>query len=307
MAMNKGLETAPIFAAIDAGGTTFKCALIQLGDEHSGRKVLAGVRIPTTNPNETLSRCAAFFQEKAAQGLQGRAIGIASFGPIDVDLQSPNYGMILDGPKLGWASTNLKTYFESALSVPVSIDTDVNGALLAEMEWGAAKGAKSAAYITIGTGIGAGILANGSLIGKPAHPEFGHIRLKRHNADLDFEGVCSIHGDCLEGLASATALTRRYGAPKSLSPEHIGWEVEAFYLAQACAILSLTLRPNKIILGGGLMLAPHLLAKVREQYANLINNYIGQSKADIEALIITAGLGDDAGLFGGAVLAMRNF
>ena len=305
MILNDGFVSAPIFAAIDAGGTTFKCALIQMGDEQNDRKVLAGVRIPTTNPNETLSRCAAFFQEQAAQGLKARAMGIASFGPIDVDLQSSNYGMILDGPKLGWAATNLKTYFEAALAMPIAIDTDVNGALLAEMEWGAAKRIKSAAYITIGTGIGAGLFANGALIGKPAHPEFGHIRLKRHNADMDFKGVCSIHGDCLEGLASATALTQRYGDPKSLSPEHIGWEIEAFYLAQACNILSLTLRPNKIILGGGLMLAPHLLDKVREQYANLINNYLGQSRADIESIIVTPALGDDAGIFGGAVLAKR--
>ncbi|RKQ71926.1 fructokinase [Litorimonas taeanensis] len=305
MTMNDGLETAPIFAAIDAGGTTFKCALIQMGNEKNHREVLAGVRIPTTSPNETLSRCVAFFQEQAVKGIQARAMGIASFGPIDVDIQSPNYGMILEGPKLGWSATNLKTYFEAALSVPVSIDTDVNGALLAEMEWGAAKGAKSAAYITIGTGIGAGLFANGYLIGKPSHPEFGHIRLKRHDADMDFKGVCSIHGDCLEGLASATALTRRYGDPKSLSPAHIGWDIEAFYLAQACNILSLTLRPNKIILGGGLMLAPHLLDKVREQYANLINNYLGQSEAAINSLIASPALGDDAGLFGGVVLAQQ--
>ena len=303
MAMNEGLETAPIFAAIDAGGTTFKCALIQIGHNQEDRRVLAGERIPTTNPNETLSRCAAFFQEQAAQGIEARAMGIASFGPINVNLQSPNYGMILDGPKLGWAATNLKTYFEAALSVPVSIDTDVNGALLAEMEWGAAKGTKSAAYITIGTGIGAGLFANGDLIGKPAHPEFGHIRLKRHTADRNFKGVCSIHGDCLEGLASAAALTRRYGDPKALSQDHIGWDIEAFYLAQACNVLSLTLRPNKIILGGGLMLAPHLLGKVRKQYADLMNNYLGLSQADIESIIVTPALGDDAGIFGGAVLA----
>ena len=306
MALNDGLEPVPIFAAIDAGGTTFKCALIQLGHNQKDRRVLAGVRIPTTNPDDTLSRCAAFFQEQSAQGIEACAMGIASFGPIDVDVQSPNYGMILDGPKLGWAATNLKTYFEMALSIPVSIDTDVNGALLAEMKWGAAKATTSAAYITIGTGIGAGLFANGALIGKPAHPEFGHIRLKRHNADLDFKGVCSIHGDCLEGLASATALSRRYGDPKALSQDHIGWEQEAFYLAQACNVLSLTLRPNKIILGGGLMLAPHLIGMVRAQYASLIKDYLGQSQADIERLVVSPELGDDAGLFGGAFLAKSN-
>lgn len=306
MVMTEGFTTAPIFAAIDAGGTTFKCGLVQAGQNQNERKVLAGLRIPTTNPDETLSKCAAFFQEHAAQGMVARAMGIASFGPLDVDVQSPNYGTILDGPKLGWASTNLKSFFETVLSIPVSIDTDVNGALLAEMEWGASKATKSAAYITIGTGIGAGIFANGALVGKPAHPEFGHIRLKRHNADLNFKGMCSIHGDCLEGLASATALTRRYGDPKALSADHIGWEIEAFYLAQACNVLSLTLRPNKIILGGGLMLAPHLLVKVREQYADLINNYLGQSREDIDTLIVTPGLGDDAGLYGGVCLAKNS-
>ena len=306
MTFSEDFSTVPIFAAIDAGGTTFKCALVQVGDNQNDRKVLAGLRIPTTNPDETLSKCAAFFQEQAAQGIVARAMGVASFGPLDVDVQSPNYGVLLAGPKLGWAATNLKTYFETALSIPVSIDTDVNGALLAEMEWGAAKGAQSAAYVTIGTGIGAGIFANGALIGKPAHPEFGHIRLERHSADLDFKGVCSIHGDCLEGLASATALTKRYGDPKALSSDHIAWEIEAYYLAQACNVLSLTLRPNKTILGGGLMLAPHLLAKVREEYADLINNYLGQSQADIDNLIVTPSLGDDAGLYGGACLAKNS-
>ena len=288
----------PLLAAIDAGGTTFKCALIR-----EGEGVIASVRVPTATPTETLWACSRFFQEQAAKGLQAAALGIASFGPIDVDVNSPTYGMILDGPKLGWASTNLKTYFESELSMPVAVDTDVNGALLAEMMWGAGQGARTAAYMTIGTGIGAGLFANGSLIGKPSHPEFGHIRLKRHRDDKDFMGVCSIHGDCLEGLASATALTKRFGNPLELPHDHIGWEIEAFYLAQACNVLALALRPEKIILGGGLMLAPHLLDSVKTEYATLINGYLDQSPEDIDKLIVTPGLGDDAGLYGGAYLA----
>lgn len=292
--------SSPLLAAIDAGGTTFKCALIR---EVEG--ILANRRVQTTRPSETLAACRAFFREQAGQGMTADAMGIASFGPIDVDEASANYGMILDGPKLGWASVNLKTYFETELSIPVAVDTDVNGALLAEMTWGAAKGCSSAAYMTIGTGIGAGLFTNGGLIGKPSHPEFGHIRLQRHAADQDFSGVCSVHGDCLEGLASATALTKRFGNPVDLPSDHIGWDIEAFYLAQACNILALSLRPDKIILGGGLMLAPHLLDKVREHYTSLMNDYLEQSQSDIESLIVTPGLGDDAGLYGGAYLAMK--
>lgn len=289
---------APIVAAVDAGGTTFKCALIQ-----EGQGIIAGVRVPTTQPTETLLGCARFFKDQAALGRKPSVMGIASFGPIDVDPKSSNYGMILNGPKLGWAATNLKTYFERELSLKVSIDTDVNGALLAEMRWGAAKGASSAAYVTIGTGIGAGLFTNGGLIGKPSHPEFGHIRLKRHEADTEFSGVCPIHSDCLEGLASATALTKRFGNPADLPEGHMGWEIEAYYLAQACNTISLMLRPDKIVLGGGIMLAPHLLGRVRTQYASLINKYLGETKTDIEDLIVTPELGDDAGIFGGACLA----
>ena len=290
----------PIFAAIDAGGTTFKCALIQ-----QGKGILKSERVPTTLPDETLAACAAFFQGHASKGLKAAAMGIASFGPIDVDSNSRDYGMILDGPKQGWASTNLKTYFEAALDMPVAVDTDVNGALLAEMKWGAAKESKSACYMTIGTGIGAGIFTNGAFIGKPTHPEFGHIRLKRHSADIDFKGVCTFHGDCLEGLASATALTKRFGNPAELPADHIAWEIEAFYLAQACNALTLFFRPNRIVLGGGVMLAPHLLEKVRVEYMRLMNGYLGQSETNIKTLIVTPGLGDDAGLFGGACLAKR--
>ena len=303
MTMTIKSNVGPVFAAIDAGGTTFKCALIQVGKTSEDLKILASVRIPTKLPEDTLSRCVSFFHKHASKGLIATAMGIASFGPIEVDAQSSDYGMLHDGPKLGWANTNLKKHFEQALSIPVALDTDVNGALLAEMKWGAAKGVKSAAYITIGTGIGAGLFSHGGLIGKPSHPEFGHIRLKRHESDQGFEGICSFHGDCLEGLASATAITERFGDPKSLSPDHIGWDIEAYYLAQACNVISLTLRPNKIILGGGLMLAPHLLGKVKTHYANLINNYLGQSQSDIDDLISTPSLGDDAGLFGGVVLA----
>lgn len=299
--VSKAQTDQPLLASIDAGGTTFKCALIK-----DGGGIAARLRVPTTTPAQTLDACAQFFQQHAKTGLTAKVMGVASFGPIDVDTESHDYGMIKEGPKSAWANINLKTYFEETLSIPVAVDTDVNGALLAEMAWGAAQGARTAAYVTIGTGIGAGLYANGGLIGKPSHPEFGHIRLQRHPADIDFRGICPVHGDCLEGLASAAALMDRFGSPADLPEDHIAWEIESFYLAQACNALALTLRPDRIVLGGGLMLAKHLLGKVRVQYAALINNYLSQSRADIETLIVTPGLGDDAGLYGGAYLAKTN-
>lgn len=290
--------SGPIIAAIDAGGTTFKCALIE-----SSGEIIDQIRVPTTTPDETIAACVRYFSEHKNIDDRAECMGIASFGPLDIDTNSKNYGAILDGPKSGWAGVNLKDAFEMALNIPVAVDTDVNGALLAEMEWGAAKGCKSAVYMTIGTGIGAGIYANGDLLGQPSHPEFGHIQLKRHPKDSEFEGVCELHGDCLEGLASAPALLSRYGDPEKLPHDHVGWEIIAYYLAQACLSLSLTLRPERLVLGGGIMLAPHLITAVRQQYAQFLNGYLGQSSQEIDELITTPGLGDNAGVLGGVRIA----
>lgn len=290
--------THPIYAAIDAGGTTFKCGLYQ-----EGVGLIANLRVPTQDPKTTLAACSDFFKTQQVRGHIPAAMGIASFGPIDINAKSETYGLILDGPKMSWSGTNLRTYFQSALSVPVSVDTDVNGALLAEMAWGAAQETISAAYVTIGTGIGAGFFANGRLIGAPNHPEFGHIAVQRHSEDRHFLGVCQVHGDCLEGLASATAVTERFGDPRALGASHIAWEIEAFYLAQCCRTIALAFRPERIVLGGGVMLAPHLLGQIRDQYHTQMQNYLGQSFEDIERLIVTPGLGDDAGLMGGVRLA----
>lgn len=293
-------EKREIFAGIDAGGTTFKCGLADC----DGR-LLAQHRVPTKNPQETLQACADFFTDQArAQNGALRSLGIASFGPIDVDPLSADYGTLLNTPKPGWRGTNLKAAFEARMDVPVSIDTDVNGALLAEMESGAGIGCRSAAYVTVGTGIGAGIFANGNLIGKPAHPEFGHIRVARHPSD-DFTGACSFHGDCLEGMASAKAFSARYGDPETLPADHPGWQILAFYLAQACWSLSLSFRPERILLGGGIMLAPHLINSVRHAYLKLSGGYLGDTYEQVEALIARPSHGDDAGLLGGLYLARQ--
>lgn len=288
-----------VVGGIDAGGTTFKCGVA----DESGT-IIEKLRVPVTTPEETLQGCSDFFKA-AARETPLRKLGIASFGPIDVDPTSEAYGTILTTPKPKWSGTNLKAYFDGSLGVQTVIDTDVNGALLAEMTFGAAKGAGSSAYITIGTGIGAGLFANGGVLGRPSHPEFGHIPLRRHPEDRDFEGVCPFHGDCLEGLASVTAMRGRWGEPKLLQAEHDGWPIIAHYLAQACRVLTLTLRLDKIVLGGGLMLAPHLLKLVQEDYNHQMAGYLGEQAASGAQLIATPALGDDAGLIGALYLARQ--
>lgn len=293
-------KTSKFLAGIDAGGTTFKCGLA----DNEGR-LLARERIETRNPQKTMQDCADFLMRAASEkGGKIGALGIASFGPVDVDPSSASYGTILNTPKPGWSGAMLRQTFEASLEVPVCIDTDVNGALLAELHNGAAAGAASAAYVTIGTGIGAGVFSGGQLVGKPLHPEFGHIRVSRHPDD-QFKGLCSFHGDCLEGLASAPAFTARFGDPETLSADHAGWDILAYYLAQACWTLSLSFRPERIMLGGGVMLAPHLLDKVRAQYLQLSGGYLSEDQQSVSSLITRPAHGDDAGLFGGLFLAKQ--
>lgn len=286
---------------IDAGGTTFKCAVAA----PDGR-VIDSRRIPVSLPDETIAACLGFFREvMETRGGRLTALGIASFGPVDVDPASPDYGRLLGTPKQGWSGTRLRARFAAALGVPVVLDTDVNGALAAELQKGAAKGLSRAAYVTVGTGIGAAIYGPGGFYGRPSHPEFGHIRVARHPDDMSFSGTCSFHGDCLEGLASGPAITRRFGDPELLGPDHPAWDIEAFYLAQGCASLMLIARPERILLGGGVMLADGLMPKVRAAFAAQLNGYLELSAADAEAIIQRPALGDDAGMLGALTLAQQ--
>lgn len=294
-------HTPKILAGIDAGGTSFKVGLADMAGQ-----LIARTRVPTGDPERTLKACADFLlSEAAAHGGVIIRLGIASFGPVDINPTSVNYGTILTTPKPGWSKTPLRAILAEKLGVAVCVDTDVNGALLAEMENGAAADVSSAAYVTIGTGIGAGIFTGGGLIGKPNHPEFGHIRLARHPDDT-FDGACPFHGDCLEGLASAPAFTTRFGDPAGLPPDHKGWQMEAFYLAQACWSLSMSFRVERILLGGGLMLAPLLIDLVRQEYLKLAGGYLGQDREKVDNLIMRPAHGDDAGLLGGLYLARRS-
>ncbi|MEO1188483.1 MAG: ROK family protein, partial [Pseudomonadota bacterium] len=238
-----------MIAAIDAGGTSFKCALVRLDGS-----ICTSWTVPTRDPETTIGHCVSFFgsailQQKAELA----AVGIASFGPVEIDPVSADYGTITGTAKPGWNGAAIGPRLSRALGCPFALDTDVNAALTAEMRWGAGKGMLSAAYMTVGTGIGVGLSLNSGLVGRPLHPEFGHIRVARHHEDTAFPGVCALHGDCLEGLASGPAINARWGDPTDLPIDHLAWEIEAHYLAQACLNLYLATRLEKIIIGGGVM------------------------------------------------------
>ena len=284
-----------LYGALEAGGTKMVCAV---GDENG--KILEQVMVPTTTPEDTMPRLIEYFQGKKLQ-----ALGIACFGPIDLNMESETYGHILDTPKLPWRGYDIVGTMKQALNVPIGFDTDVNGSLLGEVTWGAARGLQDAIYITIGTGIGGGVLTNGKLLHGMLHPELGHMRLVPAKSD-SYQGKCPYHGTCLEGLASGPAIEERWGAPaKELIDRAEVWELESDYIAQALSNLILTLSPQRIILGGGVMHQQKLFPMIRSKVSNYLNGYIktGELK-DMDHYIIPAGLHDDQGIMGAIKLAM---
>lgn len=283
----------PLYGCVEAGGTKFVLGVID-----AERRVLARHRIATTTPGETLPAATAWL---AAQSPLA-AIGIACFGPVDLDRASATWGHILATTKPGWSGTDVAGVFARALSLPVGFDTDVNGAALAESRWGASAGCDVTVYLTIGTGIGGGAIVAGAPVHGFGHPEMGHARPRRHAADLDFAGVCPFHGDCYEGLASGPAIIARWGASLSELPaNHIAHEIVAFYLAQLAQTLSAVLAPRKIVMGGGVMATPGLIERVRAARTDLSRGYF---EGDAEDVIVAPGLGGDAGLLGALALAI---
>jgi fructokinase len=270
--------------------------------------VLAEKRIPTTTPEETLGHVKAFFSEAAVRLGLIDALGIASFGPVDVDPRSPSWGHILATPKPSWSNTDLAGIMRRHLGRPVAIDTDVNGAARAEVELGAGRGLKSLVYVTVGTGIGGGAVIEGHTLKGLLHPEMGHILVRRHPQDLSFKGTCPFHGDCLEGLASGPAVTARWGSPLSLLPsEHVGRTVIAYYLAQLANSITLLLSAERIVFGGGVLEDPALLAMIRSHARALMNDYLPSERLppDLESYIAGPGLGTRSGLTGAILLAQE--
>lgn len=273
---------------IEAGGSKFLCAT---GSDPQDAEV---AEFPTTTPQETIGQVIEFFRVRAPI----TAIGIASFGPIDPNPESPTFGYITSTPKPGWRNFDFAGAVGSALGIPVAFDTDVNAAALAESRWGAARSLRSFIYVTVGTGIGGGAVIDGRLLHGRTHPEMGHIRVPHNRARDPFPGCCPYHGDCLEGLAAGPAIEARWGRPGHLLPDgHPAWDLQAEYLALGIVSWTCTLSPQRIAMGGGVMLRQELFPKLRIRVAELLNGYLDPPE------IVPPELGIRAGVFGAIALA----
>lgn len=293
------MPKTPVYGGIEAGGTKFVCAVGTGPDD-----IQALTRFPTTTPEETLQQAIAFFQE---QDVDLAALGIASFGPVDPNPDSPTYGYVTSTPKPGWKNTNVAGAIREALGVPVAFDTDVNGAGLGEYRWGAAQGLDTFLYLTIGTGIGGGGLVNGKPMHGLVHPEMGHIMVPPHPDD-SFEGVCPYHGRCLEGMAAGPAIEARWGvSARDLPPDHPAWVLEAHYLSYALVNFICMLSPQRIIMGGGVMHQQHLFPLIRAKVQAILNGYVQVPaiQENIDTYIVPPALGDEAGVSGAFALAME--
>jgi fructokinase len=292
----------PLWGGIEAGGTKFVCAVGSGPDD-----LRAEVRFPTTTPEASIGRAIEFFQQQHEKEPLA-AVGIASFGPVDPNPDSPTFGYITTTPKPGWAHTDFAGTIRRALGVPVGFDTDVNVAALGEGRWGAAQGLDTFVYMTIGTGIGGGGLVNGKLIHGLVHPEMGHIRIPHDRERDPYAGACPYHGDCLEGLATGPALEARWGQRgETLPADHPAWELEAGYLALGLVSIICILSPERIIIGGGVMEQRQLFPLVRGRVRELLNGYLQVPAIldQIDEYIVPPGLGNQAGVLGAIALAQQ--
>lgn len=291
----------PLYGGIEGGGTKFVCAVGTGPDD-----IRAETRFPTTSPEETMARAVEFFQQQEKEVGPISALGFACFGPLDPHPASPTYGHILPTPKPGWTNADVVGPLRAAFDLPISFDTDVNGAALSEARWGAAQGCNPVLYMTIGTGIGGGVLVNGKLLHGLLHPEMGHISLPHDTVKDPFPGTCPFHGDCFEGLACGLALEKRWGArAETFTPEHPAWELEAHYIALALASYICTLSPQRIVLGGGVPQQPHLMPLIRQKVQAALNGYVQSPQVliGIDGYIVPPGLGGRAGVLGAIALA----
>jgi fructokinase len=295
-----------LFGSIETGGTKTVCAVGSgPGDLHDR------LTVATTTPAETIGAVVAHLERRRGEL---RAVGVASFGPLDLDRRSTDYGRVTRTPKPGWEGADLIGPLKGALGVPVALDTDVNGAALAEARWGAARHLDTFAYVTVGTGVGGGALCAGTLLSGPRHPEMGHMRLPRRDGDPLERGACPFHADCWEGWAAKLAIERRWGA--GVRASDLGdrdLELIAHYIAAGVVNIIRVLSPQRVVLGGGIVLGDggshreRLLALVHAQAAELLGGYPSYPELaeHIDRHVVAAALGADAGLLGGIELARR--
>jgi fructokinase len=300
MAAKSGNEPQQLLGGLELGGTKCSC-LIGTGPDD----VRMHVTVPTgSDPAAAFARIDAEFRRGIEVHGSIRALGVASFGPIDRRRSSPRYGWITSTPKPGWRDTGIVPRL-AHLGIPIAFDTDVNGAALAEGRWGGARGLEDFAYVTVGTGIGVGLFVNGALVHGFLHPELGHIRVVRRKGDT-WPGACGFHGDCVEGLASGPAIAARAGAPAHLiSPDDPVWDGVVHALAQLLHTLVLATAPRRIILGGGVIDArPELLSGLRRELAASLNGYVPYEELGVGIeYIASPGLGSRAGALGALALA----
>lgn len=294
--------TGVLFGGIEAGGTKFICAV-----SSQPPHLVHEAQFETTTPQETLEKVCAFFYPYIQEGTL-QSVGLASFGPIDIDKNSPTYGYITSTPKPNWENTNILGILQGSLRVPMAFHHDVSGSAVGEARWGAAKGIDPSLYLTVGTGIGGGYIINGAPLSGLSILEMGHIRVP-HDLNRDpFAGACPYHRDCFEGLASGPAIEKRMGRRgETLSDEDPFWEVEAEYIAQALVNYIYTLSPRIIVIGGGVMQRSFLYPSIREKVRRIINNYM---RFDIlsehnEQYIVPPKLGKYSGVLGAIAMAME--
>ncbi len=288
------------YAAIEAGGTKFNCAVF----DQAGN-IVAQARFPTLTPQDTLEPVIDFFVRQQDSGVELVALGIASFGPLDLNPESATYGSITKTPKPNWSNVALRSTLSSRLGIPVFIDTDVNGAAIAEATIGAGQNKAVVVYVTVGTGVGGGVVVNGSPLHGLIHPEIGHMLVP---GDSRLTGQCPFHSNCIEGFASGKAIGQMWGQPaETLPDEHPAWELQATTMSQLCHNLMMSFSPNVIVLGGGVMAKPGLLEKIIEKTGTSVNDYLVLPKGQtLSNLIVPPSLGNDSGLYGAFILASQS-
>ena len=288
------------YAGIELGGTKIVCGLATEAGE-----VVERVRFDTSGPEHALPRAQEVLDRFAHEHGPFAGLGIGTFGPVHLNADSSDYGSIGATPKLAWRGCDILTFFTARNAVPVALDTDVVAAAFGEARWGAARGAGSVVYVTVGTGIGAGVLVDGVPLHGLMHPEVGHIRVPRAAAD-DYQGGCPHHGDCIEGLAAGPAIQARWGAQLGeLGSAHAAFDMEAHYLAHLVVNSILFYSPQIIVMGGGVMSNEALFPRIRERAQSLLNGYVALPEVEerIDEMIVPPGLGDNAGILGAAAMA----
>ena len=286
-----------LFGGIEVGGTKTIVAVVSTQGE-----ILERDQFPTTNAGDTYRRAADFCMA-AAETSSLEAIGVGHFGPLSIDPRATNYGQMLRTPKPGWSNIDVRGALTPLFDCALHVDTDVNAALRGELKWGALRTVGDAVYVTVGTGIGAGMVSGGRFVNGRLHPEVGHMLLPRFTDDADFAGSCPFHGaQCAEGLASGPAIAKRWSTEGvNLESDHPAWDLEARYLAALCANLALVIAPQRIVLGGGVMQQTQLFDSIRRRVDEYLRGYPDTPAPDF---IVPPGLGPNAGVLGAAAIAI---